>query len=143
MSIVALDVGDRTIGVAASDELGLTAQGLGTIWRKGDRHDFPALLALVGEREVDRWIVGWPLNMDGSEGPRAEKTRRFARRLQDHVSAPVLLWDERLSTFEAENVLREGGVRARERKAVVDMLAAQVILQSYLAAGAPEKGERP
>lgn len=143
MSFIALDVGDKTIGVAASDDLGLTAQGVGTVWRKGDKHDFPALLEMVRDRTVDRWIVGFPLNMDGSEGPRAQKTRRFAQRLKERTTAPVLLWDERLSTFEAEEVLKEGGVRREKRKDVIDMLAAQVILQSYLAAGAPEQGETP
>lgn len=143
MSIVALDVGDRTIGVAVSDGLRLTAQGVGTVWRQGDRHDFPALFAMLGDRPIERWVVGWPLNMDDTEGPRAQKTRRFAQRLAGQTSAPVLLWDERLSTFEAEGVLREAGVRADRRKAVIDMLAAQVILQSYLAAGAPETAEVP
>ena len=143
MSVIALDVGDKTIGVAASDDLGLTAQGVGTVWRKGDKHDFPALFAMVKERDVQRWVVGWPLNMDGTEGPRAQKTRRFAQRLKEQSPAPVLMWDERLSTFEAESVLREGGLRADKRKAVIDMLAAQVILQSYLAAGAPAEGETP
>lgn len=143
MSIVALDVGDKTIGVAATDDLGLTAQGIGTVWRKGDKHDFPALFKMVEERTVERWIVGWPLNMDGTEGPRALRTRRFAQRLQGHSPAPVRLWDERLSTFEANSILREGGLRADKRKAVIDMLAAQVILQSYLAAGAPADAEVP
>ena len=143
MGVVALDVGDKTIGVAVSDDLGITAQGLGTVWRKGDRHDWPALQRMLEGREVLRWVVGWPLNMDGSEGPRAEKTRRFARRLKEWSAQPVLLWDERLSTYEADSVLREAGVRAGSRKAVIDMLAAQVILQSYLAAGAPEQGEQP
>jgi putative Holliday junction resolvase len=143
LSYVALDVGDKTIGVAASDELGLTAQGVGTVQRKAERFDFPALFKLVEGRAVGRWVVGWPLNMDGSEGPRALKTRRFAQRLQAQVQAPVLLWDERLSTWEADAVLREGGVRADRRKQFVDMLAAQLILQSYLAAGAPTEGVVP
>jgi putative Holliday junction resolvase len=143
MSFIALDVGDKTIGVAASDDLGLTAQGVGTVWRKGDAHDFPALLAMVQARDVERWVVGWPINMDGTEGPRAQKTRRFAQRLSQHHTAPVLLWDERLSTYEAESVLRAGGLRADKRKSVIDMIAAQVILQSYLAAGAPAEAEKP
>lgn len=143
MGVIALDVGDKTIGVAASDDLGLTAQGVGTVWRKGDKHDFPALFDLVRERAIERWVVGFPLNMDGSEGPRAQKTRRFGQRLAALVQVPVLLWDERLSTFEAESVLKEAGVRREKRKDVIDMLAAQVILQSYLAAGAPIGAERP
>jgi putative Holliday junction resolvase len=143
MSIIALDVGDKTIGVAAADDLGLAAQGLGTVWRKGDKHDFPALDRMLQGRDVTRYIVGWPLNMDGTEGPRAEKTRRFARRLRDVTHQPVLLWDERLSTFEAEQMLIERGVRRENRKEVIDMIAAQVILRGYLDAGAPEQGELP
>jgi putative Holliday junction resolvase len=143
LSIIALDVGDRTIGIAASDDLGITAQGVGTVLRKAERLDFPALFRHVEGREVTRWVVGWPLNMDGSEGPRALKTRRFAQRLKARVPAPVLLWDERLSTWEADAVLREGRVRADRRKQYVDMLAAQLILQSYLAAGTPVEGVEP
>src|SRR5262245_42483384 len=120
MSIVALDVGDKTIGVAATDDLGITAQGLTTIFRKGDKHDFPALAKALEERSVERFVVGWPLNMDGTEGERALKTRRFAQRLKTALAKPVLLWDERLSTWEAESVLREGGVRRENRKAVID-----------------------
>ena len=143
MAIVALDVGDKTIGVAATDDLGLTAQGVGTVWRKGDKQDFPALALMLGTRPVDRFVVGWPINMDGTEGPRADKTRRFARRLRDATQKPVLMWDERLSTFMAEQALIEAGVRRDKRKSVVDMLAAQVILRSYLDAGAPATGEEP
>ena len=94
-------------------------------------------------REVTRFIVGWPLNMDGSEGPRAQKTRRFAHRLKGITQHSVLLWDERLSTFEADQALAESGVRRENRKEVIDMIAAQIILRSYLAAGAPEQGEVP
>jgi len=143
LAIVALDVGDKTIGVAATDDLGLTAQGVGTVWRKGDKQDFPALALMLGTRPVDRFVVGWPINMDGTEGPRADKTRRFARRLRDATQKPVLMWDERLSTFMAEQALIEAGVRRDKRKSVVDMLAAQVILRSYLDAGAPATGEEP
>lgn len=143
MSTVGLDVGDKTIGVAATDDLNLTAQGLGTVWRKGDKHDFPALDRMLADREVERFVVGWPLNMDGTEGPRAQKTRRFAQRLLERCGKPVLMWDERLSTFEADQVLAELGVRHDRRKEVIDMLAAQVILRSWLDAGAPVTGEVP
>lgn len=140
---VGLDVGDRTLGVAATDDLGCAAHGLGTVWRKGAKHDFPALAKLLEGRHVARYVVGWPLNMDGTEGRRALKTRRFAQKLREVTGAPVLLWDERLSTFEAESVLREAGVRREQRKEFVDMLAAQVILKSWLDAGAPAAGEEP
>lgn len=140
---MALDVGDKTIGVAATDDLGITAQGIGTVHRKGDKHDFPALAKMLEDRTIERFIVGWPINMDGSEGPRSEKTRRFARRLETNLGRPVLLWDERLSTFTAEQLLIEAGVRRENRKQYLDKLAAQVILQSYLEAGAPATGEAP
>lgn len=143
MSTIALDVGDKTIGVATTDDLNLTAQGVGVVHRKGDKHDFPALFELLRERAVERFLVGWPLNMDGSEGPRALKTRRFAARLRERTEHPVLLWDERLSTFEANLALREGGVRADRRKQYIDMLAAQFILRSWLDAGSPDTGETP
>lgn len=142
MTVVALDVGDRTLGVAVTDDLGITAQGVGTVLRSGDRHDFPALARMLEGREVERFVVGWPINMDGTEGPRALKTRRFAQRLKTATDRPVLLWDERLTTFEAEEALKEGGVRRERRKAVVDMLAAQFILRSWLDAGRPA-GEDP
>ena len=143
MSTIGLDVGDKTIGVAATDDLGMTAQGVGTVWRKGDRHDFPALDRMLAGREVERFVVGWPINMDGTEGPRALKTRRFAQRLRASTGRPVLMWDERLSTFEADQVLAESGMRRERRKEVIDMLAAQVILRSWLDAGAPASGEEP
>jgi len=142
VTVVALDVGDRTLGVAVTDDLGITAQGVGTVLRSGDRHDFPALARMLEGREVERFVVGWPINMDGTEGPRALKTRRFAQRLKTATDRPVLLWDERLTTFEAEEALKEGGVRRERRKAVVDMLAAQFILRSWLDAGRPA-GEDP
>jgi putative Holliday junction resolvase len=143
LAIVALDVGDKTIGVAATDDLGITAQGLGTVRRKSDVHDFPELNRIIGERSVDRFVVGWPINMDGTEGPRALRTRAFARRLRDQVGKPVVLWDERLSTFEAESVLKEAGVRRENRKQHLDMLAAQIILRSYMDAGSPANAEEP
>lgn len=143
MSTAGLDVGDKTIGVAITDDLNLTAQGVGVVRRKGDKHDFPALEAMLAEREIARFVVGWPLNMDGTEGPRALKTRRFAKRLEQRLGRPVLMWDERLSTFEADLALSEARMRRERRKEVIDMLAAQIILRSWLDAGAPVTGEAP
>lgn len=143
MSLVGLDVGDRTIGVATSEGATFGAFALGTVWRKGDRQDFPALVKMLDGREADRFVVGWPLNMDGSEGPRALKTRRFAQRLKVHFDRPVLLWDERLSTFDARQKLLERGIPRERQKEMIDALAAEVILQSYLDAGAPVTGEEP
>lgn len=143
MSTAGLDVGDKTIGVAVTDDLNITAQGVGVVRRKGDKHDFPALETMLEERDISLFIVGWPLNMDGTEGPRALKTRRFAKRLEERLQRPVLMWDERLSTFEADLVLAEAGMRHDRRKEVIDMLAAQIILRSWLDAGAPATGEAP
>lgn len=138
-AVVALDVGDKTIGVAASDALGW-AHPVRTIRRRNLEADLDELAAILEERDAKRIVVGLPLNMDGSEGPRAEKTRRFAERLAARFDLPVILWDERLSTWEAEGLLREAGARRTKRKDWVDAVAAQLILTSYLDAGAPVRG---
>jgi putative Holliday junction resolvase len=131
-----LDVGDRTIGVAVADELGLTAQGITTLERRSWQVDLEALRALASEYSVTGLVVGLPLNMDGSEGPRAEKARAFAERASTTLSLPVELWDERLSTAEVQRVLISADVSRKKRKQVVDKLAAQVILQGFLEAQA-------
>ncbi|HWV37259.1 MAG TPA: Holliday junction resolvase RuvX [Vulgatibacter sp.] len=136
MGFMALDLGDKTIGVATSNELGWTTP-VETIRRKGIEADLAALARLVEEHEPERIVVGLPLNMDDSEGPRAARSRKFAAVLRERFGLPVALQDERLSTFEAEQRLAEAGVPAIKRKAIVDMVAAQVILEAYLAAGAP------
>ena len=124
MRIAALDVGDARIGVAVSD---------GVVRRQGGTRDLDAIARLIGPYEPERVVVGLPLNMDGSEGPRALKTRRFAERLGEHTGLPIELWDERLTTVEAQEILRETGVRSRGRRGLVDEVAAAVILRSYLA----------
>mgnify|MGYP001459853693 CR=1 FL=1 len=128
---VALDVGDKTLGVAASDEY-LRKEAL---WPHLDE-----LAAILEEREATRIVVGLPLNMDDTEGPRAQKTRRFAERLRERFPLPVVLWDERLTTWEAERLLREAGARRQKKKERIDAIAAQLLLQSYLDAGAPQEG---
>lgn len=136
--VLAVDLGDKRIGLAVSDALGLTAQGIETLERRGDKKDIEALRGACAEREVERIVVGLPRNMDGSEGPRAQKSRAFARRLHEAVDLPVYLWDERLSTAEAERVLIAADVSRQKRKLVINRMAAQVILQGYLEAGRPE-----
>jgi putative Holliday junction resolvase len=136
--VLAVDLGDKRIGLAVSDALGLTAQGIETLERRGDKKDIEALRSACAEREVVRIIVGLPRNMDGSEGPRAQKSRSFARKLHEAVGLPVYLWDERLSTAEAERVLIAADVSRQKRKLAIDRMAAQVILQGYLEAGRPE-----
>lgn len=137
-----LDVGDKTVGVAVSDELGLTAQGVTTVERRSWQKDLDALATIARDNQVALLVVGLPLNMDGTEGPRAALSRAFAARATEALGLPHVLWDERLSTAEVQRVLLAGNVSRKKRKQVVDKLAAQVILQGYLEArGAqPEDG---
>ncbi len=144
MRLLALDLGTVRIGVAVCDELGLTVRPLSFIARHGGRRDLLAVERLVREQEAAGVVLGLPLNMDGSEGPAAQKTRRFAQSLHAHLAPlkiPVHLWDERLSTWEAEGILRQEGVRASRRRQKVDALAAALILESYLAAQTPQAPE--
>lgn len=133
MRIAALDVGDARIGVAVSDELGLTARGIGVVRRVGGRRDLDALSSMLAALAPARIVVGLPLNMDGSEGVRAARTRAFGARVEAHLGLPVEYVDERLTTVEAEARLGAAGVRGRRRKAVIDQEAAAVILEDYLA----------
>jgi len=132
MRIAALDVGDARVGVAVSDELGLTAQGIGVVKRVGGRRDVEQIATLLAPFAPTRVVVGLPLNMDGTEGPQAVKTRAFAARVAEHLLLPVEFWDERLTSFEAEERLRAAGVPARRRRGHVDRVAAAVILEDYL-----------
>ena len=133
MRIAALDVGDARIGVAICDELGLTTRGLGVVRRQGGVHDLEGIVRLIAPWEPALVVVGLPFNMDGSEGPQAAKVRRFAARFADHSRLPIEFWDERLTTVEAEEVLRQSGISGRRRKGLVDQVAAAAILRSYLA----------
>lgn len=133
MRIAALDVGDARIGVAVCDELGITTRGIGTVRRVGGVRDLEAIAKLVAPFAPERLVVGLPLNMDGSEGPQAAKVRRFAARVGEHLGLVTELWDERLTTVEAEELLRATGVPRHRRRGVVDEVAAAAILRSYLA----------
>jgi putative Holliday junction resolvase len=133
MRIAALDVGDARVGVAISDELGLTTRGLGVVKRTGGARDLEAIARLLEPYEPTRLVIGLPLNMDGTEGAQAVKVRRFGERIGAHTSLPVEFWDERLTTVEAEAVMRETGVARRKRRGQVDQVAAAGILRSYLA----------
>jgi len=132
MRVLGLDVGDRRIGVALSDETGLLASPLPTLERVGPRKDLKAIAALVRDRGAGEIVVGLPYNMDGSVGPQAEKVRAFAEALAPVARVPVRYWDERLTTVEAEQILIERDVSRRRRKGLVDQVAAVLILQSYL-----------
>jgi len=128
MRILGLDLGQKRIGVAISDGLGITAQGLDTI----KREDKVSLENIIRDREVTEIVVGLPLNMDGTKGERAEDAILFADNLKKDLSIAVKMWDERLSTLYVERAMIEGDLSRRKRKTLSDKLAAQVILQSYL-----------
>lgn len=132
MRILGLDYGSRRIGVALCDELGMTAQGIATIVRKNREADLAAIDDLVRRHGVERIVVGYPLRLDGSEGIQCEKVGRFIRRLEGRLSLPVIRWDETFSTKDAQELLRERGVRPERRRAIVDRVAAGLILQGYL-----------
>ena len=130
--IMGLDIGDKTIGVAVSDLMGLTAQGVTTIKRVGKKKDIEAIKQIIAEKQVNK-IVSWlPKNMNGTVGPQGEKVQKFCELLKEETNLPIEFWDERLSTVAAERSLIEGNVRRENRKKVIDMLAAVIILQGYL-----------
>ncbi|MBN2255587.1 MAG: Holliday junction resolvase RuvX [Deltaproteobacteria bacterium] len=132
MRILCIDYGDRRIGVAVCDELGLTAQGLATIVRKDMKSDLDAIGAYIDEYHIEEIVVGYPVMLDGTEGVQCEKVNRFVRTLQSRFSLSVSTWDESLSTKEAERILIEANMSRKKRKQVVDKLAAVIILQGYL-----------
>jgi len=133
MRILALDVGDKTIGIAVSDELGLTAQGLEVIRRTSPAADFDRLTELVTAYNVDTILIGLPKNMNGTIGPRGEAVQRFAAEVEAAFPGrAVKLWDERLSTVAAERSLIAADVSRRRRRQVIDKMAAVFILQGYL-----------
>lgn len=131
-ALVGLDLGEKTIGVAVSDPDRRVATGVETIQRKRFTDDAARLLALAGERRVVGLVLGLPLNMNGSEGPRAQSTRAFARNLSRITELPIGLWDERLSTAAVERELIAADASRRQRKAVIDQHAAIFILQGAL-----------
>ena len=130
--IMGLDVGDKTIGVAVSDLMGLTAQGVKTIKRVGKKKDIEALKEVIKERQVNKIVSGLPKNMNGTLGPQGEKVIKFCELLEEETGIKIEYWDERLSTVAAERTLIQGNVRRENRKGVIDMVAAVIILQGYL-----------
>lgn len=130
--ILGLDVGSKRIGIAISDLLGITAQGQETLQRQNKRLDFERLGKLIREHEIAEIVVGYPLRMSGAEGVQAEKMQRFAEELRERFQLPVHLWDERLTSAEANRVLRETEMSIRRRGQVVDQMAAVLILQSWM-----------
>ncbi|MBI4414598.1 MAG: Holliday junction resolvase RuvX [candidate division NC10 bacterium] len=132
MRILGIDPGEVRLGLAVSDELGLTAQGLPTWVSRGRSADLAHFRSLVKELDVAEVVVGLPRNMDGTLGPRAEAARELARDLGDTLGLPVTLWDERLTTQAATRALTEAGLSRRRRRGRVDAVAAALILQGYL-----------
>lgn len=132
MRILGVDFGSHSIGLAISDELGLTAQGLNTIRRKQGEQDFKEISAILSSYKVERIVVGLPRNMDGTLGAQAEKVFQWIKAFEERFQVPVSTWDERLSTVEANKILLEADLSRRKRKGAVDKLAAVLILQGYL-----------
>ena len=126
-----IDLGDARVGVAVSDDLGMLAHPLETISTQST-NVVKRVLALAGERTVETIIVGMPRNMNGSHGPAADKAKAFIEELRRETTLPIMAWDERLSTVSAQRALQEAGRNTRKQKSVIDQVAAQIILQSWL-----------
>jgi len=132
LRILCLDIGDKYIGVAVSDALGITAQGVGTLKRNNNDDDILEIIKMVQKYNAEKIIVGLPKNMNGSLGPQGKKVIEFVDILKEKIEIPVIEWDERLSTKSAEKILLEGNVSRKKRKRVIDKVAAVFILQNYL-----------
>ena len=134
MRILGLDVGTKTVGVALSDEMGWTAQGIETVRINEERNKFgfERVQELVKQYNVDTIVVGLPKNMNGTIGPRGEACQQYAEQLRELLGIEVMMWDERLSTMAAERLLISADVSRKKRKQVIDKMAAVVILQGYL-----------
>jgi putative Holliday junction resolvase len=130
--VMALDVGKARIGVALSDPLGYTAQPLLTIWRKGRGEDLRSLMRLIRKHEVTEIVIGNPLHMSGDVSPWAAKVQEFAQEIGERSALPVHLWDERLSSVAAHEILDEQGYDSRDRKRIIDQVAAVVILRDWM-----------
>lgn len=135
MRILGLDYGSKTVGVAVSDPLLITAQGVEIIRRESEgkiRKTYQRIEELCKQYEVEKIVLGHPKNMNGTDGERAEKTFEFKEAIERRTGLPVILWDERLTTVSADNAMMESGIRRENRKEYVDEIAAMIILQNYL-----------
>ena len=135
MRILALDYGSKTVGLAITDPLGIIVQPLKTVWREREgklRKTVEEIQETCKEYQVEELVLGYPCHMDGSKGERVERVLAFQEMLQKKIELPIHLYDERLSTMEAEEILRENGVPKDRQKEVLDQVAAQVILEDYL-----------
>lgn len=132
MRILGLDVGNKTIGVALSDPLGITAQGITTIRRKGEDRDIQELKSICDEYKVEAIVCGLPKNMNGTLGPQSEKVLKFCHSIEQVINLPIKMWDERLTTVAANRAMLEADLSRAKRKKIVDKMAATYILQGYL-----------
>jgi putative Holliday junction resolvase len=132
MRVLALDLGKRRIGVAVSDELGITAQGLATIECRNKRTDLAEIARVAAEKEVGVILIGNPLNMSGEAGPQAEWVRGYAGQIRKFTGREVKLWDERLTSAEASRLLRDSDASVSRKSGTLDRMAATLLLQSYL-----------
>ncbi|WP_421380047.1 Holliday junction resolvase RuvX [Bacillus salacetis] len=134
MRVMGLDVGSKTVGVAVSDAMGWTAQGVETISINEEQSQFglQRVEELIKEYEVDKVVIGFPKNMNNTVGPRGEASQKYAKLLEDKLGVSTILWDERLTTMAAERILLEADVSRKKRKKVIDKMAAAFILQGYL-----------
>ncbi|MBN1291683.1 MAG: Holliday junction resolvase RuvX [Candidatus Latescibacteria bacterium] len=132
MRILAVDYGERRTGLAVSDEMGITAQGLDTLMCATEEEIPSEVVRIAGELGVDRIILGLPLNMNGSESEKSLKVRKFGETIGQQLNVPVIFWDERMSSLQAQRVMHELGVKLKSRKKTVDRISATLMLQEYL-----------
>ena len=145
MRVLGLDYGSKTVGVAVSDPLGLTAQGVETVWRKQEnklRRTLARIEEIISENQVTEIVLGYPKNMNNTVGERAEKSLEFKEMLEKRTGLPVVMWDERLITMAADRTLEETGVHKEDRKQYLDQVAAVFILQGYLDAAAHRREQQ-
>lgn len=132
MRIMGIDIGDKTIGVAVSDPMGWTAQGIKTIRRKSINSDIKELNDIINEYKIEKIVAGLPKNMNNTIGPRSEKVMEFCRIIEENIGIEIIFQDERLTTVAAERILIDADVSRKKRKKVIDTIAATYILQGYL-----------
>lgn len=132
MRIMGLDYGSRRVGVAMSDELQITAQTVGTVIRKSRHRDIDEIAAIAEEYGAEKIVIGYPMRLDGTEGPECERVSRFADLLESRLGLPVVKWDESFTTQEALSILLEADISRKKRKHLIDKVAASLILQGYL-----------
>ena len=145
MRVLGLDYGSKTVGVAVSDPLGLTAQGVETVWRKQEnklRRTLARIEEIISEYQVTEIVLGYPKNMNNTVGERAEKSLEFKEMLERRTGLEVIMWDERLTTVSADRTLMEAGVHKEDRKQYLDQVAAVFILQGYLDAAAHRREQQ-